>query len=187
MKRRFLLKGLMGVGSILFLSPISCDVKSDEITDTEINRLIATIADSILPETSTPGALSAGVPAYIMEILQNFFDEKHKQAFLHGLREIQRFARSNYQLAFDDCSKDVKHAILEHFESGANYRFHILNKIRDRLFGPPFINVFKQLTVTGYCTSQIGACEGLAYDAIPGNFESCILIDPNQQRSWATK
>jgi hypothetical protein len=48
----------------------------------------------------------------------------------------------------------------------------------------PFFQRMKELTVTGYFTSEIGATKALEYLPIPGKFEGCIPLKPNQ-KAWA--
>jgi hypothetical protein len=61
----------------------------------------------------------------------------------------------------------------------------MLNKINKKLFGESFFFKLKELTIEGYCLSQPGATIGLAYDYIPGKYEGCTPLKPNQ-KSWAT-
>jgi len=186
MKRRSYLKGVIGLGTAFILSPVACDMKGDELTPIEIEHLIAAMADSILPETDTPGAIQAGVPTFITETWQHYLSEKNKEAFLNGLIRTESYSRDSYNRSFSQCPMDVRINILTYLESKETYRFAILNKIRNRFFGPSFIGLFKQLTVQGYCTSHAGATKALRYDAVPGHYESCVLMAENT-RSWATK
>ena len=48
----------------------------------------------------------------------------------------------------------------------------------------PFFNRMKELTVTGYFTSEIGATEALAYLPIPGRFDGDVPLEPGQ-KAWA--
>ena len=48
----------------------------------------------------------------------------------------------------------------------------------------PFFQRMKELTVTGYFTSEIGATKALEYLPIPGKFQGCIPLKPNQ-KAWA--
>jgi hypothetical protein len=49
----------------------------------------------------------------------------------------------------------------------------------------PFFALLKELTVLGYCTSELGATQGLAYLAVPGEYRGCVGLRPGQ-KSWAT-
>ncbi|MEO6916605.1 MAG: gluconate 2-dehydrogenase subunit 3 family protein, partial [Chitinophagaceae bacterium] len=49
---------------------------------------------------------------------------------------------------------------------------------------PNFFQLAKELTMLGYFTSEIGAKQALAYVAVPGRYEGCTPIKP-QQKAWA--
>ena len=48
----------------------------------------------------------------------------------------------------------------------------------------PFFLRLKELTTTGYFTSEIGATKALAYLPVPGRFDGCMPIQPGQ-KTWA--
>ena len=48
----------------------------------------------------------------------------------------------------------------------------------------PFFFMIKELTTTGYFTSEIGATQALEYLPIPGKFDGCMPLSPNQ-KTWA--
>jgi len=59
-------------------------------------------------------------------------------------------------------------------------------KAEARLLGMPFFDTLKRYTVMGYCSSQKGATQGLAYLAVPGSYQGCIAYQKDQP-AWATK
>ncbi len=149
-------------------------------------RLIAEIAEIIIPRTDTPGAKDAKVEDFIIGIIEFCSDVKTQNNFLNGLRNLERYATDNYQHAFLECTQNEKITILNYLENSSKFRYNILNKIYNKILGKPFIFKFKELTVEGYCTSKLGATEGLAYDYIPVFYEPCITLEKNQ-KAWATK
>ncbi len=148
--------------------------------------LIAELAELIIPRTDTPGAKDAKVEDYIIKMINENTDAQGQRSFLTGLGEIESYAHSKFHKLFISCSQQEKIEILKHFENKGNYHFEILNKINRKLSGKPFFFQLRDLTVEGYCTSLIGATQGMAYDAIPVNFEACIPLKP-KQLAWATK
>ena len=48
----------------------------------------------------------------------------------------------------------------------------------------PFFTMLKDLTLTGYFTSEIGCTQALEYVAVPGRYDGCITIKPGQ-KAWA--
>jgi hypothetical protein len=113
-------------------------------------------------------------------------DFKEQHLFLNGLNDLEKYSLNNYRHPFIECDKNDKIAILKYFEDKSTYAINILNRVDQKYFGKSFFTKLKELTVEGYCNSQLGATKGLAYDYIPSIFEACIPLVKNQ-RSWATK
>ncbi|MCH5720423.1 gluconate 2-dehydrogenase subunit 3 family protein [Niabella hibiscisoli] len=65
-------------------------------------------------------------------------------------------------------------------------KYPILNKVKTKLIGRSFISLLKDMTAIGYCTSELGATKGLAYEAVPVKFIACMPLIQGQ-KSWATK
>lgn len=149
-------------------------------------EIIAELAEIIIPATDTPGAKAAGVHDYIINVMINCKDAKNQEKFLHGIEDLEDYALNKYNKSFLKCSQTEKVQILQYSADNGEYKNRILNKINNKLLGQPFFPTLKGLTVQGYCTSQLGATQGLAYDYIPGTYNACIPILKNQ-KSWATK
>lgn len=148
-------------------------------------QLLAELAETIIPRTDTPGAKDAHVEEFIMKMIKES-DQKSQHNFLAGLGSIEKYTTDKYGHSFIECTPQQKFAILKHFEDKATYSIGILNKINNKFLGTPFFNKLKELTVEGYCTSQLGATQGMAYNYIPVKFEACLPIQQNQ-KAWATK
>ena len=48
----------------------------------------------------------------------------------------------------------------------------------------PFFRHLKELTLTGYYTSEIGATEELQYEHTPGRYDACVPLE-EVGRTWA--
>lgn len=151
----------------------------------ERRELIASLADTIIPGTSSPGAGEAGVASYIVLYLNDCATENERSRFLSGLERVTAYATRKFDAPFERCNQADRIRILTKFERQSTFGIAILDKIRDRVFGEPFIIQLKRLTVVGYCTSELGATRGLAYDYIPVVYEPCMALTPDQ-RVWST-
>ena len=189
-RRRFtksiVLAGALGLASYPIFKWVSVNknVKPDAFHP--YVNLIDELAETIIPRTDTPGAKDAKVGGIIIKTLMFCTDNRTQNVFLQGLDDLQQYAIDKYNHSFLECTIAERLATLDHFEQKAAYRFNILSKLEDKFIGIPFIVNLKRLTVQGYCTSQIGATKGLAYEFIPVHFQSCIPLTPGQ-KSWATK
>ncbi|WEK21210.1 MAG: gluconate 2-dehydrogenase subunit 3 family protein [Candidatus Pedobacter colombiensis] len=191
MNRRTTIKSILAVG-ILGTSTFSIfkwssfRKRTDLFFLTTQRRLIEELSEMIIPRTEAPGAKDANVADFILQTVLYCLDIHEQNNFISGLQDLEDYSIENYKSSFLDCSIMNKNKILKHFENRDVYSYHILNKVRNRLFGRSFFAQLKEFVIVGYCTSEIGATKGLAYDYIPGNYEACISIQPHQ-KSWATK
>lgn len=152
----------------------------------EHKDLVAALAETIIPSTSTPGAREAGVADYILVMLRDATDRMTANKFIDGLKDLDHYARSHYDHPYPQCSLEDQQTILRHFEEKAKPFNALAGKIENAYLGTPFYYTLKRLTVQGYCTSEAGATKGLAYLYIPGRYQGCIPLQPGQ-KAWATR
>ena len=148
--------------------------KSEGVTSTaagEVNILskeqmetIAAVVERILPKTDTPGALDAGVDQYVSLAVNKFYKEEDQKKFLDNLGKFDKYASDKYKKTFakltDENKDDVLKMMAEEWKKNEKDP-HIFKEMRD-------------LTVSGYCTSEQGAKQLLKYDPIPGPYKGCI-------------
>jgi hypothetical protein len=191
MNRRTTIKSLIGLAAVgvASVSIYEWKVYNHQIDFNLLHqkkKLIAELAEVIIPRTDTPGAKDVKAEDYILRVLEFCTAYREQNFFLNGLLDVESYASDKYNREFVNCTKDQKISIVKHFEDKSDYHIAILNKINNKIIGEPFFVKLKNLTVEGYCMSEIGATKGLAYDLVPVKFESCIPLKANQ-RSWATK
>lgn len=146
--------------------------------------LIAELAETIIPATDTPGAKDAKVEDFIIKVILENEDSKTQNSFLSGLRNLQTYSKKKHGKMFQNCSFDDKVSILRHYEN-KTLKNRILKKVEIRVFGVSFFDKLKSLTIVGFCTSEVGATQALAYDYIPVCYQACIPL-LKEQKSWAT-
>ncbi len=149
-------------------------------------NLIASLADTIIPATDTPGASEAGVQDFIITMIKDCTGAREQNKFIDGLQDLEKYCSSRYDKSFIECLPEQRYAVLQHFEKHATLFSGVGAKVQDRLVGRSFFTTLKEYTAQGYCSSELGATRGLAYLPIPGKYLGCIPLQPGQ-RSWATK
>ena len=124
-------------------------------------KLVTTLADIIIPATDTPGASGAGVPAFIDKMLTDWYLEEDKDAILTGLGLLENEALVQFAVPFVDASPEQQHALVEQMAQQAfpTSDANDVNTLPPEL--PELFREFKQLTVVGYYTSEVGASEEL--------------------------
>ena len=130
-------------------------------------RTVSRIAELIIPETDTPGAIRTGVPSYIDLIIARNTDQQLVAA--DGLRWLDSEARRLAQKPFLELSETDQLSILQPLcdasdsgkpNAGRNVQFFTL---------------MKSLTSDGYYTSKIGLMDELQYkgNQILHSYPSC--------------
>lgn len=146
--------------------------------------LIAGLAETIIPATDSPGAIDAGVPAFIVKMVREGTDRRSQGNFVAGLEQTVALCDARFGRPFTACSPTERAAVLRYWQEARPVGLR--GRLRQRWFGRSFYDLLRAYTVIGYCTSELGARHALAYDFIPGpGFEGCLPLRPGQ-RAWAT-
>jgi hypothetical protein len=184
--KRFAFFSAFGFSSFSIYKLLNINVAVDFSIIRHRKNLLNELAEVIIPRTQTPGAKDADVGEFIIKMLEFCMERKSQNNFVDGLLNLEDYILKRYDKPFIECSASEKVSVLNYLEQEAIYSSPLLRKIRYKLIGKPFFIMLKELTVEGYCTSQIGATRGLAYIYIPGTYNACVPITKNQ-KSWATK
>jgi hypothetical protein len=148
--------------------------------------LIADLAETIIPATTTPGAKAAKVHEFIIVMIKDCSDRKTQNSFIDGLKDVVDYTSSNYNKAFTQLTTQQQQEVIKYFQQkGKNYT-GILGKVKNKFLSKSFFTILKEYTAIGYCTSKPGATQGLAYDFIPGKYVASFKMIAGQ-KAWATK
>ena len=164
MKRRDILKysatTIAGLGLIpgLSMSLQSCGVQDvAEYTGVHMSELdfknLLAIAETILPETDTPGATTAGVAPFGDLLVGELFENQEKTAFLGAIESINARSMELTGSNFFESDKANQEKALESSDQEA---FHRL----------------REFTLWAYFTSEPGM-KALNYQPVPGHYDGC--------------
>lgn len=148
--------------------------------------LLAALADTVIPQTDSPGARAAGVQDFMITLLKDCTDRHTLNRFIDGCKDLESHCRSRYQCSFTQCSGDTRNSILSEKALNDTHFKGNLAKAESRYLGKPFFSTLKEYTVIAYCTSELGATHGLAYVPVPVTYHGCLPLQPGQP-AWATK
>jgi glucoside 3-dehydrogenase (cytochrome c) hitch-hiker subunit len=152
--------------------------KPGELFASGDTELLAEIADTILPETSTPGAKAAGVGPFIVTMVTDAYDPAEQRTFMNGLRALERLCRRDYGADFPSLAPSQRVALLERLDREA------YEAMRADGSSPHYFRMIKELTLLGYFTSEIGYTQALRYAETPGRFDPCVRYEPGE-KAWA--
>ncbi len=187
MKRRTLIKGLLAAGvtgAVGYTGFTWYDLqKKPGLGSIEEEReFLAYLAETVIPETNSPGALKAGVDEFMIKMLKDFLPHKDVNRFLDGMEDVKKLSQSAYGRRFQDCSQAERELVLADFEdAGPSNRIYL--KIQDKFMGKPFIRTLKFMVCAGFAFSRVGATQAFNYEAIPGAYHPNIPMKEGQT-SW---
>jgi len=142
--------------------------------------LLDEIAETILPETDTPGAKAAGVGAFMAMMVTDTYYEPDQQIFREGLKTIDARSRDSYGSDFVSATADERLSLLESLDAEQ------FEYMQDKPGDAPahFFRMMKELALLGYFTSEIGYTQAMRYTETPGRFDPCVPSAPGD-KAWA--
>ncbi|MBN8824136.1 MAG: gluconate 2-dehydrogenase subunit 3 family protein [Spirosoma sp.] len=161
---------------------------------------VAELADTIIPTTKTPGAKAAKVNEVIDVILKDCYKPDDQQRFVEGLAQTNKWSQEAYGKAFvqldpaqrieivkkleaDDKAQRAQMAPAKSVAKVENSQADLQMPTAKKRY-TPFYSILKDLTLTGYFTSEIGCTQALEYVPVPGRYDGCITLKPGQ-KAWA--
>lgn len=144
-------------------------------------KMVTEIVDHVLPKTSTPGAVEAGVPAFIFTVLQDCFSKDERAAFVAGLTALNELCKISQGRKFLKLSGEKQIAFLKIIDKETREAEKGSEKPAPHL---TTWRRLKELTLVGYFTSEAGASQALEYVPVPGRLDTCMDL-PQGQRAWA--
>jgi len=193
MDRRELLKmvALLTGGSIIggnmFLASCQSEKKKNAEGELAFSKtqiaLLNEIADTILPTTAgSPGAKAADVGSFMTLMVKDCYEPQDQKIFVKGISELDDQCVKTYSTKFIDSTPEQRLSLLTTIEREA--KEHNEKKDADGK-KKHYFTMFKQLTLLGYFTSEIGCTQALRYVAIPGRYEGDVPYN-HGDKLWAT-
>ena len=142
--------------------------------DASQSAIVSAAAERILPRTDTPGAIDAGVPAFINVLYSDIMSAEERQKLTAGLAAVDAAAKAGDGRPFAALAADRQDGILREIARAEEGR------------DPGFFTLFRSATILGYFSSEVVGRKVLNYDPVPGRYESCIPIDQVGRRNWTT-
>ncbi len=160
---------------------------ADYLDDAQ-RRIIAAMAEIVIPRTDTPGAIDAGVPKFIELMVQDWFNDQERAIFDAGLADLQRRIPEEYGATFDQLAAAQQLEVMEALEDAASDSpwYEFANVQRDFISDAPFICQLKELTIWGFFTSEVGSTQVLRYEAMPMRFDGDLPLSPDES-SWVSR
>lgn len=154
------------------------------------NDTVVAMIDQIIPATDTPGAKGALVNEFIDVILTEWATDGERKKFLDGLADVDKQSNALFSKDFAAAATEQQLSLLRSMdEAAAIARSREKEEKeertpfweaegRDTQMQDDFFTVFKNMTLHGYYTSQIGFEQELKLRIIPGEQHGCQPVGP---------
>ena len=161
------------------------------------------IGETILPQTSTPGAKAADVGRFMTVMINDCYEESDQKVFREGMDKLNDAADKKFGNRFMKLSPQQRHELLVELDKEAkDYQkkvddFNKSEELKDRNetdkgnlkyvrqhMSPHYFFMMKQLTMLGYFTSKIGVTQALRYEPAPGRYDGCVPYKKGD-KAWA--
>lgn len=169
LNRRSLILGavfLVGGAAALtrFRHGSAADPDSGPALSTEQFTLLEQVSEIIIPTTDTPGAIGAGVPEFIRQLLVDWGSAETRTQFAGVLESIQRQAWSRHGAGFLELPGERRTALIRTLDEEWIAR------------RAPAWSRFRMLVLLGYYHSEVGATQELRYELVPGAWRPCLPL-----------
>ncbi len=146
--------------------------------------LLDEIGETIIPTTAEVlGAKATKIGEYMVLMVKDCFDSEEQTIFLNGLNEFDERCAKTYKSSFLNLEASQKLELIQQMQIEATAYNLEQESVEESL--PHYFNQIKDLTISGYFTSEIGITQAMRYQKIPGKYEECIPYKKGD-RPWAT-
>ncbi len=154
----------------------------------EKRKLVSAMTETLIPRTDTPGAIDAQVPKFLELLYDQWMAPPERALFDKGLTDADGRATARHGQKFSDCDPQSQKAVLEKMEEEQSehgwfaFGGASVSEVQKDI---PFLALFKEITVTGFFMSEVGAQQVLRYEMMPGKFDGNTELSSDDS-SWAS-
>ena len=134
-------------------------------------ELVASIAETVIPKTDTPGATEAGVAGWIESLVQDCLEAPDQKIIVAGLAEVEKQAAGQFQKPYATLTVGEQIQLLTAMENSAK-------QANDK---KAFIRQFKELTKFTYVNSEVAGTQAFDFVLVPGRWDPAADLKPGQK------
>lgn len=181
MNRRSALKqAALITGGLAFMPSCSFDQERVSIALKKLKikasheKLLAEIAETIIPATDIPGAKDLNVHEFVLVMVDDCLDKADQDIFVKGLDKFEEFTGQHYGKSFSKGTQAEREEILRRIEEqGESNETTVINLQEIKTF----LDRTRQFTIQGYMSSQYVMTEVVPYQLVPGHFKGCVPVE----------
>lgn len=148
-------------------------------------ELLATLVNTILPKTETPGGLDVKVDMFMDLVFSQLYNEEGQKNIVADLTAFDEKCQTKFGNRFSELTAPQRQEILQ-AEEATNAKFNggVWGTAVGKQAPVGFYRSMKSLALWGYFSSEEIGREVLNYDPVPGDYQGCVpLADIGNQWS----
>lgn len=148
-------------------------------------KLLTAFADTLIPQTDTPGAVAAGVPKVLTQMYHDWASDQTRTDLSGALDRIEAAARKAKGKGFTELAPAERQTFLAEHDKAALVD---VPPPADAPKGNPFIPLvsvvdngyakLKELTAVTYYSTQAALTTELEYEHVPGGWTASVKVTP---------
>jgi hypothetical protein len=139
--------------------------------DGKQEKLIAELAETIIPKTDTPGAKDVYAHLFILKMVDDCYEKEGQQQFMKGLDEFEKLSKKKFDKSFVELSQPQRVQLVTEVNNNND------NKVDDDV--TYFYKAVKRFTSQAYTTSKYYLTSVQEWKLVPGTFKGCVPVSSN--------
>lgn len=148
-------------------APASITLKNIAV-DGEGENMLAMLADTLIPTTSTPGATDAKAHLFALTMVDDCFKKEDQQKWTAGMKAFSELSEKKNGTSFEKSTPEARAALLSELEKA---------KAEDGE-AAYFYHTTKRLIIQGYTSSEYYLTKVQVYELIPARFYGSVPVKP---------
>lgn len=173
MKRRAAIRTIIitSAGVALLPSCGSDDVqKATQLSKIKITgeqaKLLASLTQTIIPTTDTPGAKEEKSDEFILKMVNDCASPEDQQKFITGMEQFEKLVKERFSKSYASLSDAQKKELLTDIENKKNVQEPVAE----------FYNGIKGATLQCYTGAEYFMTKVMDYNIIPKRYKGCVPV-----------
>ena|ERR1700761_2471557 len=134
--------------------------------DADEERMLAELADTLIPSGGTPGAATISAHLFALKMMDECASPSDQARFMSGLKQFEKTASAMNGTSFAASASSQRERFLSSLESGASTDTDLNS----------FYSTFKRLVIHAYTSSQYYLTKVQVYELVPGRWHGCVPV-----------
>lgn len=140
-------------------------LKNLDISGTQ-EQLLAELAESIIPKTSTPGAKDLSAHLFALKMVDDCRSREEQDKFIRGLAAFEKLALAKLSKTFQKASGQERKSLLTELDESKDGENDAVR----------FYQTIKRFTVQAYTSSEFYLTRVQVYELVPGRYHGCVPV-----------